>query len=165
MGYKTVRVRVPDGYIPSFFKIIMQKGMTAQPPQYVQNGSKRYDYTEDSIRFHDIYKHELDFARMSTLDEIQHPFSALSKKSREIWAFQDDYKYTEQQKYIDNTFNAKIISDISGLKGDSVLVYMKRYRPTYEQLRSMNDYAFYNFIKWSVELYRERSRSTSRSSQ
>src|ERR1700744_5327738 len=30
MGYKTARVRVPDGYIPSYFKIILQKGVTAQ---------------------------------------------------------------------------------------------------------------------------------------
>ena len=165
VGYKTARVRIPQGDVPPYFKIIMQKGANQQPPQYVAGASKRYDYTEDSLRFHDIYKHELDFPRMNTLDVIEHPFSALSKRSQEIWHFQDDYEYTEQQKYIDNTFNPKLITEMTGLKGDSLRYYMRRYRPTYEQLRTMNDYAFFNFIKRSVETYRIRSRGTYRSTQ
>jgi hypothetical protein len=165
LGYKTTRVRIPQGDVPPYFKIIMQKGVNPQVPQYVAGGPRRYDYTEDSLRFHELYKHELDFPRMNTLDVIEHPFSALSKRSQEIWKFQDDYEYTEQQKYIDNTFNAKLITEITGLQGDSLQYYMKRYRPTYQQLHAMNDYAFYNYIKRSVETYRVRSRGTSRSTQ
>jgi len=154
-GYKTVRVRIPNGYLPSYFKIIMQQGVAQVPDAYAAR-TNRYDYTRDSIRYHDLYKHELDFARMSTLDMIQHPFSALSKHNREIWQFQDDYTAFEKEKYVDKTFNADIITKFTGLKGDSLNYFMRRYRPTYDQLRPMNDYTFFSFIKRSVATYRSR---------
>ena len=152
-GYKTVRVRIPKGYVPSYFRIIMQKGISEIQPVYVTHSS-RYDYTSDSIRFHELYKHELDFPTLSALDMIAHPFSALSKKSREIWKFQDDYTEFEKEKYVDRTFNGEIVTRFTGLTGDSLHYFLKRYRPSYEQLKSMNDYTFFNFVKHSVVTYR-----------
>ena len=153
-GYKTARVRVPQGYIPSYFRIIMQKGIPQLEPVYVTHNT-RYDYTNDSLRFHELYKHELDFPTMSTFDMISHPFSALSKKSREIWQFQEDYSEFEKEKYVDRTFNEAIVTKFTGLTGDSLHYFMRRYRPTYEQLRSMNDYTFFSFIKKSADSYRK----------
>jgi len=161
-GYKTVRVRVPQGYIPSYFRIIMQKGMSQLDAVYVTH-SNRYDYTDDSIRYHELYKHELDFPTLLAIDMIAHPFSALSRKNREIWQFQEDYSEFEKEKYVDHTFNEAIVTKFTGLTGDSLHYFMKRYRPTYEQLRSMNDYTFFNFIKRSVAGY--RTPNTPRSAQ
>jgi hypothetical protein len=152
IGYKTVHVRIPDGYVPSYFKIIMQKGV--ETPQYAKGDKKKYDYIDDSLRFHDIYQHELDFPRLSAVQKIEHPFSALAKQNREIWDFQDDYAEVQKQKYIDYTFNPDIVTKLTGLQGDSLTMYMKRFRPTYEQLRAMNQYNFYNFIKRTVARYR-----------
>src|SRR5690348_12808966 len=70
-GYKTVRVRIPKGYIPPFFRIIMRPGIPEIKDLYATN---RYDYKSDSIRFYELYKHELEFPRMSTIDVIAHPF-------------------------------------------------------------------------------------------
>ena len=151
-GYKTVHVRIPQGYIPSFFRIIMQQGIAVIPD--VNIAGNRYDYTHDSIRFHELYKHELEFPKMSGFDMIAHPFSAMSGKNREIWQFQEDYDYFEKEKYVDRTFNEAIITKFTGLKGDSLHAYMRRYRPSYQQLKSMNDYTFFNFIKTTVIYYR-----------
>jgi len=152
-GFKTTRVRVPMGYIPPYFRIIMKKGITE-----IQNvdlaGKNRYDYTEDSIRYHDVYKHELDFPKMSGIDMVASPFSALSKKNRQVWNFQEETANFEKEKYVDKTFNPELVTKFTGLKGDSLRYFMKRYRPTYEQLKSMNDYSFYSFIKKSVYTYR-----------
>jgi hypothetical protein len=159
-GYKTTRVRVPQGYMPSYFRIIMTKGVTEIKDNAIAaNG--RYDYRSDSIRFHELYKHELDFPKMSAFDMIAHPFSAMSGKNREIWAFQDDFKENEKEKYVDKTFNEAVITRFTGLKGDSLHYFIRRYRPTYDQLRAMNDYAFYNFIKTSVTRYRNSNNSRS----
>src|SRR5579864_4150837 len=46
-GYKTTRVRIPNGYIPSYFKIIMKKGITQIKDFYAEH-SDRYDYKSDS---------------------------------------------------------------------------------------------------------------------
>jgi hypothetical protein len=152
-GYKTVRVRVPQGYIPSYFRIIMKEGISDIEPVNVAY-TTRYDYKYDSIRFHELYKHELDFPQLTGLEMISHPFSALSKKNREIWQFQEDYTEFEKEKYVDRTFNEGIVTKFTGLTGDSLHHFMKRYRPSYEQLRSMNDYTFFNFVKKSVNVYR-----------
>lgn len=142
-GYKTVRIRIPMGYAPTYYKIIMKAGPAEMPAMVAD----KYNYKSDSIRFHDIYKHELDFPRMSTLNVIEHPFSALSKRNREVWAFQDDYDKTQKEKYVDYTFNEKLVSKLTGLTGNNLRLYMRRYRPSYEELRGMSEYTFYNYVK------------------
>lgn len=162
IGYKTVRVRIPDGYVPSYFKIIIEKGLAEVPPY---NPLAAHDYRSDSIYFHNLYKHELEFPKMSDLDKIQHPFSALSKRSQEIWSFQKDFDENQQEKYIDYTFNPQLVSSLTGLTGDSLNFYMRRYRPSYQQLRSMNEYNFFNYIKRTVFRYREIANTPHRNSQ
>ena len=152
-GYTTARVRIPQGYVPPYFRIILKKGFTGVPDVYADY-TNRYDYRKDSIRYHDLYQHELDFPKMSTFDMLASPFSAMSGKNRAIWQFQDDYKELEKEKYVDKTFNENIVTKFTGLKGDSLHYYMRRYRPSYSQLKSMNDYAFFTFIRESVKHYR-----------
>lgn len=162
-GYKTARVRIPDGAIPPYFKIIMQKGPIEMPN--IDLYANLPPYKRDSLIYRELYKHELDFAKLTPLQMIQHPFSAMSKRNREIWAFQDSYARHQQEKYVDFIFNEKLVARITGLSGDSVQLYMHRYRPSYEELRSMNEYTFYTFIKRSVEQYRRSMRATPRSAQ
>ena len=150
-GYRLVRVRIPMGYMPSYFKIAIEKGMTQLKELKTEN---RYNYKADSLRFYELYKHELDFPQMSAMDIIAHPFSAMSSKSREIWRFQEEYDINEKEKYIDRTFNEALVTKFTGLTGDSLHYYMRRYRPTYDQLRSMGDYTYFSFIKQSVQTYR-----------
>lgn len=152
-GYKTARVRIPQGYIPSFFRIILKKGISDVRELPLAN-SNRYDYKYDSMRYHELYKHELEFPKMSSIDMMASPFSALSGKNREIWQFQDDYAVFEREKYVDRTFNAELVTKFTGLTGDSLKYFMRRFRPDYEQLRVMNDYAFFTFIKKSAYNYR-----------
>jgi len=154
-GYKTVKVRIPRGYIPSFFKIILEPGFKKmEPANLKENENGRYDYHDDSLRFYSLYKHELEFERLSAIQSIAHPFSALSKRNREIWQFQDSYAAFEKEKYVDKTFNERLVNRFTGLSGDSLKVYMVRYRPTYEQLKNMSDYAYFSFIKRTVNTFR-----------
>ncbi len=150
-GYNTARARIPMGYVPAYFKIGMTKGYKMDTSR---NRDTRYSYASDSERFYALYKHELDFPKMSGIDMIASPFSAMSKKNKEIWQFQDDYSYFEKEKYVDRTFNASLINKFTGLTGDSLQHYMKRFRPSYEQLHAMNDYSYFTFIKQTVHMYR-----------
>jgi hypothetical protein len=157
-GYKTARVRIPQGYIPPYFRIIMKKGIPEiKRDDYLARGN-RYNYTHDSIVYHELYKSELDFPKMSAIDMMQSPFTAMSRHNREVWQFQDDFSDFEKEKYVDRTFNAELITTITGLKGDSLHYFMRRYRPGYEQLKAMNDYTFFNFIKASAHKYRTPDR-------
>jgi hypothetical protein len=152
-GYKTVHVRIPAGYIPPYFRIIMKQGLSEIKGMDIAKGD-RYDPRDDSIKYHDVYQRELEFPRLSAIDAIAHPFSAMSGKNKEVWQFQDDYSDFQKQKYVDKTFNEELVTKFTGLKGDSLRYYMRRYRPSYEQLKAMSDYSFYNYIKATVTQYR-----------
>ncbi|MCD6062148.1 MAG: hypothetical protein K0R82_59 [Flavipsychrobacter sp.] len=153
-GYKIIRIRLPQGTLPAFFKVVMEKAHV-QLSAIEVSGIAR-DYKSDSIRYHQLYKEALEFPELTGLDAIRHPFSAMSKKNQQIWAFQKHYVWYQQQKYIDFAFNERLVSTITGLRGDSAQAYLQLFRPTYEQLRGMNEYAYYTFIKRTVALYRER---------
>lgn len=157
-GYKILRVRIPRGKRPSYFKVIMEKTGT-DVEDYVNSRGAAPDYKTDSMRYYALYKETLEYPRLTGVEAIQHPFSAMSKKNRQIWAFQDEYRFYQEQKYIDYTFNPKLVNSITGLQGDSLQVYMEIFRPSYQYLRSMSEYAYYNYIKRTVEAYRKRGRA------
>jgi hypothetical protein len=163
VGYRMTNIRIPKGYVPSYFKILMDKTVLLSTDIYAS--SKLTEFQKDSIREHELYKTALRKPRLSTLESIESPFSALSKSNREVWAFQESFAYFEKEKYIDFNFSPQLVTNLTGLTGDSLVVYMRRFRPNYEALRTMKTYDFYNYIKQSAELYRRRSRSTPRSSR
>lgn len=152
-GYKVLRVRIPDGKRPSYFKVMMQKAGT-DVVDYMHTRGAAPDYKTDSMRYYALYKETLEYPRLTGYQVVQHPFSAMSKKNRQIWAFQEEYQFYQEQKYIDYTFNPKLVSRVTGLEGDSLQTYMQIFRPTYAQLRSMNEYTYFNYIKQTAELYR-----------
>lgn len=152
-GYRTQRVRIPKGNLP-VFKVNMEKGVDG--PMMVSNTGAAPDYKTDSLRYGQLYKHELEFPKLTGLAMIQHPFSAMSKRNQQIWNFQKEYDFYQGQKYIDYTFNKELVTSITGLTGDSLQAYMQMFRPTYEQLRSMSQYTYYTYIKQTGTLYRRR---------
>lgn len=152
LGYKTLRIRIPEGTIPPYFRLVMQQG-PIELPEFDVAGRAR-DWKKDSIRYYELYKGAIEFEKLDGLDIIRHPFSALSKRNRQIWAFQKEYNYWEQQKFIDYTFNEKLVSTLTGLSGDSLQVFMKRFRPSYDFLRAINEYSFYTYVKESAEYFR-----------
>lgn len=153
-GYKIIRMRLPQGTLPAFFKVVMEKNSVELDAFEVTGASK--DYKTDSARYHQLYKEAIDYPQLTGLDMVRHPFSALSKHNQQVWAFQKEYEWYQQQKYIDFTFNIKVVTAVTGLKGDSAQAYIQMFRPTYAQLRSMNEYMYYNYIKRTVTAYRER---------
>lgn len=152
-GYKVLRVRLPNGTFPAYFKVVMEKYVTI--PTYDPNGAPK-DYASDSAKYYALYKREVDYPRLTGTDALRHPFSAMSKRSQEIWEFQKEFEFYQQQKFIDYTFNPKLVYTITGLSGDSLQAYMQMFRPTYQQLKGMNEYAYYNYIKMTTTAYRER---------
>lgn len=158
-GYKVLRVRIPQGKRPSYFRVMMQKAGT-DVVDYMHTREAAPDYKTDSMRYYALYKETLEVPKLSGVEALQHPFSALSKKNRQIWAFQDEYRFYQEQKYIDYTFNPKLVSKITGFAGDSLQNYMEMYRPTYEKLRSMSEYAYYNYIKRTADAFRLRGKGS-----
>lgn len=151
-GYKVYRLRLPQSKSFPYFKMSMQQYDPAVP--HFDNMAAP-DYKTDSLKYALLYKNELEKPRMSTVEAMKHPFSAMSKKNRQVWAFQVEYARFQEQKFIDYTFSDNLIASLTGLAGDSLRAYKQMYRPTYTQLRAMNEYTFLNYVKRTVAVYRK----------
>lgn len=156
LGFKVARLRLPPGKLPPYFNILMTQGAIDLPEFEVAAAHR--DFKADSVRYRELYKSALSFERLSGLAAIQHPFSALSKRNRRIWAFQEAYTLFEQEKYIDYTFSEALVTRLTGLTGDSLAHFLRVYRPTYQQLRAQNEYGYYEWIKNVAGQYRDGRR-------
>ena len=153
-GYEIGRVRLKSDSVANYYLIQLIPTSTKIENQLYQDyftGAKI-----DSIKRSELYSQALNHYTLTGLDIIQHPFDAMSKQNQKIWAFQKNYQFWEKEKFVDYVFNDRLIVQLTGLKGDDLDEYKKQYRPQYEQIRSMNEYQYYTFVKKSVEEYLKR---------
>lgn len=73
------------------------------------------------------------------------------KKNRRMMAFQERLLYEEAENYIDHRFNRALVIRLTGLRGDDLVRFMKRYRPDIDFTRSSSDYEFQEYIKSSFK--------------
>ncbi len=152
LGYKTKRLRLPEGIIPSYFRVVMDKG--AFELEEVTIRKQFEDYKRDSARYAEMYKAPLRVQQLSTADKFQDPFLALSKSRRKAWAFQQEYDRFERLRYVDYNFSERVIQSVTGLRGDSLIAYRNRFRPAYEQVRAWNEYQLFAYIKKTAAYFR-----------
>ena len=156
IGYKTARVRIGSGALPPYYRIMLEPGVQELQEVVIRNHFQ--DFKHDSLYYRELFKKELDFPVLTGWRAFQSPFSAMGKTNQQMIHFQKEYQWLEQQKYVDYTFNEKLIAQLTGLKGDSAQQYMRRYRPSYEMLRAMPEYDFFSYVKQTVCIWRERQR-------
>lgn len=142
IGYKIVRVRIDVASLP-FYSIAMKEG--AFDIQEVE--IKGNNFRSDSIENRETYKWAIDHYKLEGLDVIQHPFDALSKRNRQIWAFQKRYDYFEKEKFVDFVFNAKLINKVATIDSTDMETYRRYYRPSYDQVKAWTEYEFLEYIK------------------
>lgn len=151
LNYKTVRIRIhgkPASYydVPMVIGPFELEGLTI----YGRDANRKID----SIKTAEVFQKALRTPKLTGMDAFQHPFSALSKENRRIWAFQERYYRTEQEKYIEYVFNPELIQKLTALGTDSVEVYRRHFRPSYDYLINWNEYDYYLYIKSSVDVFR-----------
>lgn len=59
-----------------------------------------------------------------------------SKKNKEKRRAYRIFEQNEKQAYIDYRFSTAIVAEYTGLKGDSLVMFIKKYTPSYEWLRA-----------------------------
>lgn len=145
IGYQTVRIRILSEKEPLFYSVQMNKAPIML--REVDIRGKPLDYKKDSARYREVYDIVLRKARKDEIDMRSMPLAMLSKKNRQEWAFQEMYERWEQEKFIDFTFNERLVGRITYLKEEDLTIFMKRYRPDYIFLRNASDYEYLDYIK------------------
>lgn len=151
-GYVLARFRISEGFIPNYFKLYLDKNTLINPDRYAY--SELTEYQKDSIERYNLYKTTLEIPRMSGVDALSSPFSAMSKRNRMAWEFQERFEMEERERYIDFTFNPQLVHDITKLEGDELALFMRRFRPKYEELRKMDTYTLMTYIRRMADYFR-----------
>jgi hypothetical protein len=153
IGYKIARVRIEGNEI-TFYKIAMTEGAFE-----LQNVDiKGSNHQSDSIEARETYIWAINHAKLGPIESIEHPFDALSKRNRQIWAFQKRYDYFEKEKFVDYVFNPRLIKKITELDSTEIEEYRRYYRPTYDQIKAWTEYEFLDYIKKSSAAFIRRRR-------
>lgn len=97
------------------------------------------------------------FGLVFNLDRLTKSNDKHLKKQREI------FEKTEQWAYIRSRFSDSIVQSYTGLTGDSLLLFMKRYTPTYEWLRDHpSKIELIYYINQSLKEFRKEKKATVR---
>ena len=68
------------------------------------------------------------------------------RKKRENLAFQNRLIDNDKDRYVNYRFSPKVIQRVTGLSGDTLLKYRKRYMPSYDFVVSSTLAQFYAYI-------------------
>ncbi|HXR83132.1 MAG TPA: hypothetical protein VN722_02400 [Hanamia sp.] len=78
------------------------------------------------------------------------------RKNKQQQAFRNRLIDQEQENYVDYRFSAKTISRITGLRGDSLELYRKLYRPSYYFVVNSSLTQFYEYILNTSYAFRKK---------
>lgn len=81
------------------------------------------------------------------------------RRNRRLLAFQERLVEDEQDKFIDHRFTHFIVKKITGLDGDPLDSFMRRYRPSYQFTKVASDYEFLDYIKLAYREYQFQLRN------
>lgn len=154
--YETIRLRVPNSAMPKFY--ILDMNFEIQEMDTVVFFSNSPQHVRDSIKKTEIFRSYINHYRKEDINPISNPFDFLSKRNKQIWAFQKAFDFWEREKFLDYVFNDKLILKITDLNEDALVAYKHYFRPTYEQFQSFsNEYDYYMYIKQtSIQFLRNK---------
>ena len=89
------------------------------------------------------------------LDELIRVFQY--RKKNMMLGFQSRLLEEEQQKFILHRFTKPLVSEITGLKDETLDSFMLKYRPSYSFVVGASDYALRKYIKDMYEIHRLES--------
>ena len=85
-------------------------------------------------------------------------YELLGKTPNQARRFNLFYLKELEQTEVDRRFNSFAVSKITGLTDADLKNFMVSYRPDYENLSGMDEYAFINYVKRSLETFNKSGR-------
>ncbi len=129
--------------LPDTLHIVLIRTNEVLPNVTVTTTAGYTRYQLDSLRRRESFMNDMGVGKMSKVGKADNmgagvginldAFSRNRTKDRNK-AYRT-FDFLEDQAYVDFRFSPQIISQITGLKGDSLVQFMRKYTPTYKWLR------------------------------
>jgi hypothetical protein len=123
-------------------------------------------YQTDSMERAGSFKHYLEQPKVNVIYKRAHsvhdvpdrnyndafgielnPFSLFSKKGRNKKSFDKKYPEMEREAFINSRYTPDLVHKLTGLTGDSLSLFLYRFRPGYQFTRAAADLEFWSWIK------------------
>ena len=151
VGYKVVRHTKPPSVIVATLNVGMEPAEN-ELKEFTLHQSKLSKYQIDSIERQAIYKLPLQRTPPSP---FLSPFSAIaekfSKKAKRTYAFQENFRNGEIEKFVDTRYTPAIVTKLTGLTGDSIGHFMYAYPMPYDFARTSTDLELKMWIRASYK--------------
>jgi hypothetical protein len=79
------------------------------------------------------------------------PITRFSRREKQKREFKKNFEKAEQERYVDSRYTPVLVSQVTGLKGDSLLQFMHDNHPDYETMRIMRQE---DLLYWITDKYR-----------
>lgn len=83
-----------------------------------------------------------------------------TKKYKRLKAFQDRFMNDEKQSYIDSRYTPQLITELTGLKDDSLTLFLKAFPIAYEFSRSATELELKMWVKYNYRTWARRTENS-----
>lgn len=110
-------------------------------------------YQLDSLHRRSVYQRTLAWQRTSSvMSPVSFIADRLSSKSKQRYKFQQNYFKWEDEKFIDSRYTPALVTQLTGLTGDSLGYFMNAYPMAYDYARAATELELKMWIRFH---YRE----------
>jgi hypothetical protein len=157
------------GYRPDTVKVAYYMFLTGYDiPLTLKNGFLKSvtvlgSYQADSIRRHEEYKDIFEKPKPARLPRGNVPPNGFGvtfnpviikpEKERQKEKLKKQLIYQEEQAFVDYSFSRSYVEKITGLHGDSLRVFMLRYRPSYTFCRTTSKVDMLVYINDKLKIF------------
>ena len=166
-GYQTDTVIVAGYMFTESFLVPLEPHVVAL--QAVKVDELR-NYQLDSIKRREEYSFILDKKHpVKLMNEKRNadgpglsfsPIGYFSKRERQKRELKKRLRQEEEDYYIDSKFSLSRVSQLTRLSGDSLRIFMWRYRPSYKFCRSAGGQDMLFYINEKLKIYKQTDKAT-----
>ncbi len=156
IGYKTIEKYKPLSVIISTLNISLERREYELDVVYLKPGQLS-QYQLDSINRAETYKIQLDRRPPSILSPASAIAEKFSRKAKRTYQFQKDFALGEIEKYVDNRYTPQLVTELTGLTGDSIGHFMYAYPMPYDFARVSSNLEMKMWIRDNYKMWIKKS--------
>lgn len=136
---------IATSHLPDTLQVALVREPEYLPGVTVTTTTQGYSrYQLDSIRRREAFVEEMGAPKMKTVSKASNMPAGFainldkffSKKDKNRTKAYNTFDFLEKQTYIDYRFSPQLVAQYTGLKGDSLVTFMRQYTPDYDWLRA-----------------------------
>ena len=161
-GFRTDTINVSFTLLLTSFDVSLHRQVVSLKEVKI-TGSYRLDSLNRRLFYKNIHENKPGVTGHNRpadgVGVVLSPLSFLSKESKQKRALRKRVEKQEQEYYIDHSFPVAWVQTVTGLSGDSLSLFMYRYRPSYKFCRKTGREGMLQYINEKLKEFRNVKRS------